>query len=224
MNETCDICEKSFDRSDLEYVALHNDHRGYARPDDPPAFYGCAQCVVQQKLTFYHSRWIECASAADVDKTRYLTENNLFRTMMMGNDAIITMSNESSISIKSYLIQHKSGWEKLPLDSIHMFLTLLSGHAQFLAAIMTEKSTKEEIQAHLVSKTQAAKIKHTTKLEIQRQENTGLKGTYTKDEAKAVKSFMKQMNVSEEQAYTLITGMLKTSISMRDATTKDETK
>lgn len=215
MNETtCDICEKPFERNDLEYVALKNDPEGYERPHDPKPFYACNQCAKAEKLTFYYSKWIEAAN----DRKRLMVENNLFRTMMMGNESIIGISNESEISIRSYLTQHKSGWEKLPLDSMHMFLTLMSGHAEFFASMMNEKASKEEIQAHLVSKTEAAKAQHKKNVEKQKIEETGLKGTYTKDETKAIKGLMKgPLKLSETAAYEMLTGMMKSVIAAKDS-------
>lgn len=223
MNETtphdvCSVCEKAFERSDLEYVALRNDPKGYARPHDPAPFWACAPCTTREKLNFYHTRWLE----GGANQERLLIENNLFRTMMMSNEVITKLANEPSTAVRSYLLQHQSGWETLPLDAMIMFLSLLSAHAEFFASMLNKKASQDEIRASLTKKTEAAKVSHKKQVIAQKAAETGLRGTYTKDEIKAVKSMMKQMRCSEEKAYTLITGGIKTMMAQNDVKVLDK--
>jgi hypothetical protein len=205
-NDKCSICEQTFERVDLELVALKHSVQGYSGPNDPPIFWACNACATKEKLNFYHTKWIE---AGEAQSTKIIV-SNLFRTLMLSNESILAQSNESETSVRSYLLQHQAGWEKLPLDSMLFFLNLLHAHAQFFADMINKKATQEEIKAHLISKTEKAKKDDVKKLVDQRKKETGLVGEYTKDERRAILGLMKgPMKCTEKAAYEMICGVIK---------------
>lgn len=200
-NDVCSICEVEFERNDLEYVQLRNNYQGYEQPGDPKAFYACANCAMREKLNWYHTRFIEIGESAE----RGRTESNLFRTLMMNVETMESLGAEGQVSVRSYIMQHRVGWEKLPLDTLMLFLDLYQKHAEEFASIINKKASKEEIQASLVARTKKAQKAVVDAVKAEKVEKTGLVGEYTKDEQKAIKGLMNgPLKLSETKAVEMI--------------------
>lgn len=220
MPDNCMICEKEVERPDMEYVQL-----GKHFPPDATierlnpqtgevekfslyrSFYACANCAVKEKLEWYKVNY----ELGRENNKKLLDQNNLFRTLMMNVETMKAIGEVGeTIANRTYINQHRPGWEALPIDTLLLFLDLYQKQAAVFAEILNRKASTEEIQSHLRKKTETSKKTHEARIEKQRIEsNGGLKGEYTKDEAKAVKSLMKAMNCTEEKAYELINATVK---------------
>lgn len=196
----CSICEAEIDRTDLEYVELGK----HLPPNYRRSFYACNSCAMKEKLNWYMIAYEQARETIERQKT----ENNLFRTLMMKIETMKAIGSESEVSVRSYILQHRPGWEALPLDVLMLFLDLYTKHASVFAEIINKKASKDEINAHLKERTENAKKQHKETVEKKRiEENDGLKGTYTKDEKKAILSLMKSpigKGKTEAQIYEFI--------------------
>jgi hypothetical protein len=214
------LCGKEVERVDIEYVELgkHFPQNMTVTRENPQtgekethalyrAFYSCADCAMKERLAWYKLNYE--IGRENIEKIR--EENNLFRTLMTRVETMATTGEKGrEISIRSYISQHRPGWEALPIDTLLLFLDLYQKHAAVFAEIINKKASKDEIKAHLEKKTETSKKQHTEVVEKARiAQNDGLKGTYTADEKKAVKSLMKAMRCSEEVAYNHIQTMMK---------------
>lgn len=199
-NDLCTICEQKFDRSNIEYVELGK----HLPPNQQRSFYACHNCAVLEKLNWYKLNY-----ELQREKIEGLKqENNLFRTLMLKVETMKAMGSDAEVSVRSYVLQHRPGWEALPLDTVLLFLNLYQAHASVFSEISLKKASKDEIQALLKNKTETAKVQESKKVkEAQIKANDGLKGEYTKDEKKAILSLMKSpigKGKTEEEIYAFI--------------------
>ncbi len=78
---------------------------------------------------------------------------------------------------------------------------------------MNKKASKEELQARLKEKSQLSTTQTQTSHKTRKTASAGstpsseLKGSYSKDEVKAIKGLMKTLKLTEEKAYETIKAM-----------------
>lgn len=213
MAKLCSICEKSFDPSDVHHYELG----AHLPPNHRRSFDACDSCAVLEKLNWYKVNY----ELARESNEKMKQECNLFRTLMMKVETMAAIGEESTISARSYILQHRAGWEALPLDTLIFFLDLYQKHASVFAELINKKASKEEISSHLRKKTDDQKATEKRVLDKARiKENGGLKGEYTADEKKALISLMKSpvgKGKTEEQVYEMMTGMIKGALKARDS-------
>lgn len=186
----CGICGDSFDRNDLEYVALGND----LPPNLQTNFYACHPCAILEKLNWYKTRY---ELSRDTEKQR-IEENNLFRTLLLSVETMKSLSNDSDVLVKSYIRQHRPGWESLPFDTLLFFLDLYQKHAEEFSTIINRKASKDEIKAYNERKTKEGHKVHATKVaEAKEKKEASLPKT---PENKVILGWMKSLRLTKEQA------------------------
>lgn len=218
-NDTCESCGKEFDRTDLEFVEL-----GSYFPKDAiierinpqtgeheifhlnKSLYACHNCAVLEKLSWYKFNYELARNTIEELKVT----NNNFRTLMLSVETMQRIGNEPAVSVKTYIRQHRPGWEALPLDTLMLFLELFQSHASIFAEIINKKASQSEIEAANRIRTETATKKHKAAVEKDRVEKQGgLTGEYTADERKAMLSLMKSpigKGKTEAQIYAFIKG------------------
>jgi hypothetical protein len=207
----CSICEKDFDPGDLEIVELGK----HLPPNFQRTFKACANCAMIEKLNWYKLNYELSREKIEVLKT----ENNLFRTLMLKVETMSELGSESTISTRSYILQHRPGWEALPIDTLILFLDLYQKHASTFAELLNKKASREEIKTHLEKKTEQAKISDIKKNEAIKKDKSpkvlddGLTGKYSPDERKAVKSLMKTLKLTEEKAWVMVRQMMGLTVT-----------
>lgn len=195
----CGICGDSFDRNELEYVTLGND----LPPNLQSSFYACHNCAILEKLNWYKTRY---ELSRDTEKQR-IEENNLFRTLLLSVETMKSLSNDSDVLVKSYIRQHRPGWESLPFDTLLFFLDLYQKHAEEFSTIINRKASKDEIKAYNERKTKEGHKVHAAKVqEVKERKEASAPKT---PEQKAVAQMMKTLKISEVQAKLMLAGMIK---------------
>jgi hypothetical protein len=191
LQDKCAVCEKEFDRVDLDLIRLQS---LTGRPsDDPSVFYACELCGLRAKASFYREKFEQARNIIDAQRV----EINLIRTLGMSIEKMKEIAEDPTTTPTiHYLKQKRQSYESLPLDAVLFWLHDLEQHVALLAEVAGKKLSNEEIKKHIAEQTKQKIVSEAKKTE-NKPKPGGLSGVYTTAEIKAIKGIMKTFGWDE---------------------------